>query len=76
MQLAIEHLPDLEHMIPIKEMDAFKGRIEDVFYGSYPAVDGTAWHQVVLTTGLFQIAGPYRCGEPYSPDINIVVWSE
>lgn len=39
-QLSIEHLPDLDHMISRREMDACKARLEDVFYG-YPDPDGT-----------------------------------
>lgn len=47
-QLSIKHLPDMERMIPRREMNACKARLDDVFYG-YPEPECTL-HKHTMTT--------------------------
>ncbi|KLT42937.1 hypothetical protein CC85DRAFT_72687 [Cutaneotrichosporon oleaginosum] len=65
-KLSIEHLSDMDIMIPRKEMDSFKARLEDVFRPNPDAIQDAT----------FELVGSYRCGQEYSPNIKALVYSD
>ncbi|GMK58699.1 hypothetical protein CspeluHIS016_0601410 [Cutaneotrichosporon spelunceum] len=65
--LSLNHLSDMDKMIPRLEMESFKARLEEVFYSKrFSEAPDVA----------FEIVGPYRCDLEYSPNINILVYSD